>query len=45
LTSELAGTIVYTVELVYGAGRLDRCVPGDGAPVPPAMNTRIVAFQ
>ena len=28
LTSESARTIVYTVELVYGAGRLDRCVPG-----------------
>lgn len=28
LTSEFARTIVYTVELVYGAGRLDRCVPG-----------------
>jgi hypothetical protein len=28
LTSEPARTIVYTVELVYGAGRLDRCVPG-----------------
>lgn len=26
LTSEPAWTIVYAVELVYGAGRLDRCV-------------------
>jgi hypothetical protein len=28
LTSESARAIVYTVELVYGAGRLDRCVSG-----------------